>query len=59
MLKGLVTGRLLAPCVALLLWLPVLAGTARTVVLDVQDMTCELCPITVRKSLEKLPGVIL
>lgn len=37
--------------------LPALAAKARTVVLDVQNMTCELCPITVRKALDKVPGV--
>jgi len=29
----------------------------RTVVLDVDRMTCDMCPITVRKALEKVPGV--
>ena len=33
------------------------AGTPQTVVLDVQNMTCELCPITVKKALGKVPGV--
>jgi mercuric ion binding protein len=35
----------------------VLAATPKTVTLAVQKMTCELCPITVQKSLEKLHGV--
>jgi len=26
-------------------------------VLDVQNMTCALCPITVKKSLQQVPGV--
>lgn len=30
----------------------------RTVVLDVENMTCAMCPITVRKSLEAVSGVI-
>lgn len=30
----------------------------RTVILDVRNMTCSMCPITVRKALEKVPGVI-
>jgi len=30
----------------------------QTVVLDVGNMTCSLCPITVRKALEKVPGVL-
>lgn len=29
-----------------------------TVTLDVENMTCAMCPITVRKALEKVPGVI-
>lgn len=37
--------------------LAALATTPKTVTLAVQNMTCELCPITVKKSLEKLPGV--
>jgi mercuric ion binding protein len=34
-----------------------LAATPRTAVLDVQKMTCNLCPVTVKKSLEHVPGV--
>ncbi len=30
----------------------------KTVTLDVPDMSCAACPITVRKSLERVPGVI-
>ena len=33
------------------------AAQTQTVVLDVQNMTCELCPITVKKALDKVPGV--
>lgn len=40
-----------------MLTLPAWAGTPQTVVLAVQNMTCQLCPITVRKALEKVPGV--
>lgn len=45
--------------IAILAALPlaVLAATPKTVTLAVQNMTCELCPITVKKSLEKVPGV--
>jgi mercuric ion binding protein len=32
-------------------------AATQTVVLDVQNMTCELCPITVKKSLVQVPGV--
>ena len=37
--------------------LAVFAGTLQTVTLDVQNMTCAVCPITVKKALEKVPGV--
>lgn len=37
--------------------LSVLAADPQTVVLDVQNMTCELCPITVKKALDKVEGV--
>lgn len=30
----------------------------KTVILDVPGMTCSVCPITIRKALEKTPGVI-
>lgn len=45
--------------IALLAAIPltVLVATPKTVTLAVQNMTCELCPITVKKSLEKVPGV--
>lgn len=33
------------------------AATPKTAVLDVQNMTCSLCPVTVKKSLEHVPGV--
>ena len=41
------------------LLLPVLAFAAppKMAVLDVQNMTCGLCPITVRMALERVPGV--
>jgi len=37
--------------------LGVLAADPQTVVLDVQNMTCELCPITVKRALDQVPGV--
>lgn len=33
------------------------AGGTRTATLDVSNMDCAVCPITVRKALEKVPGV--
>lgn len=37
--------------------LAALAVTPKVITLDVKNMTCGLCPITVKKSLEKVPGV--
>lgn len=47
----------LAALLSALMPLAALGATLQTVVLDVQNMTCNLCPVTVRKSLEKVPGV--
>jgi len=49
--------RLLA---ALLICLPIsaFAATPQTAVLDVQNITCSMCSITIHKALEKVPGVI-
>lgn len=35
-----------------------MATEAKTVTLDVPGMTCKFCPITIRKALEKVPGVV-
>ena len=37
--------------------LAALAGTPQSVTLKVQNMTCSVCPITVKKALEKVRGV--
>ena len=44
---------------SLLICLPVstFAATPQTAVLDVQNMTCSMCSITIHKALEKVPGV--
>ncbi|MBI1196197.1 MAG: hypothetical protein GC138_10175 [Gammaproteobacteria bacterium] len=34
------------------------SGQLKTVILDVDNMTCRLCPITVRKALRKVDGVV-
>jgi periplasmic mercuric ion binding protein len=34
------------------------AAEAQTATLDIPGMTCKFCPITVRKALSKVPGVI-
>lgn len=33
------------------------AANPQSITLDVQNMSCRACPITVRKALEKVPGV--
>lgn len=33
-------------------------AAARSVVLDVQNMTCSLCQSTVKKALQNIPGVV-
>lgn len=43
--------------VALLLSGSAFAGTPETLTLNVQNMTCAACPITVKKALEQVPGV--
>lgn len=47
-------------CVSIFLssWVVVvMAAPPTTVMLTVKNMTCELCPVTVKKALEKVPGV--
>ena len=45
-------------CAAIVAASPLAALAApRTVTLDVQNMTCAACPITVKKALMKVPGV--
>lgn len=45
---------------ALLICLPAsaFAATPQTAVLDVRNMTCSMCSITIHKALDKVPGVI-
>lgn len=47
----------LAATFALVIPVTVLADGQQTAVLDVQNMTCSVCPITVKKSLQQVPGV--
>ena len=49
--------RRLIPLIAILLGAAAFAGAPRTVTLQVQNMTCETCPIVVRKALQRVPGV--
>lgn len=45
-------------CAALVAASPLAAlGATRTVTLDVRNMSCAACPITVKKALMKVPGV--
>ena len=43
--------------VSLLLFASVAAAAERTAIFSVENMTCALCPITVRTVIERLPGV--
>ena len=47
------------PVLPMLLTLPVAALSAmpQAVTLEVQNMSCATCPIVVKKSLERVPGV--
>lgn len=47
------------PLIVLIATLPLMAvaATPATVALDVKNMTCATCPITVKKSLERVSGV--
>jgi periplasmic mercuric ion binding protein len=45
------------PLTAVLLATAAFAGPPRTVTLQVQNMTCETCPIVVRKALQRVSGV--
>ena len=42
---------------SLLLLTALFALAAQQVVMDIKGMTCELCPIAIKKSLEKVNGV--
>lgn len=42
---------------ALLLSGSAYAGAPETVTLNVQNMSCAACPITIKKALEQVPGV--
>ena len=48
---------LLASVIAALVWLAPAWASPQTVTLNVSGMTCPACPITVKKALEKVPGV--
>lgn len=38
--------------------LTVTAAESKTITLDIPGMTCKFCPITIKKALKKVPGVI-
>jgi len=51
-MKNLIVGVLAALALAAPAW-----ASIRTVTLNVSGMTCPACPITVKKALERVPGV--
>ncbi len=50
--------RLLTIVIASMLPFAASAADLKTAVLDVRNMTCGMCPITVKQALQKLPGVV-
>jgi mercuric ion binding protein len=50
--KNMIAGVLAALVLAAPAW-----ASPRTVTLNVSGMTCPACPVTVKKALEKVPGV--
>src|SRR5690242_15763235 len=58
--KGIVMKNLRNSIVAVVAMLALTApalASPKTVTLNVSGMTCEACPITVKKALQKVPGV--
>ncbi|TMH12876.1 MAG: mercury resistance system periplasmic binding protein MerP [Betaproteobacteria bacterium] len=49
--------RIIVTSIAVLFACAAFAAVPKTATLDVQNMYCELCPITVKKSLEGVTGV--
>lgn len=49
---------MLVAVVAVLLPAATAWASPKTVTLNVSGMTCEACPITVKKALQKVPGVL-
>jgi len=47
----------IAAVVAMLVLMSPAWASPKTVILNVSGMTCEACPITVKKALQKVPGV--
>jgi mercuric ion binding protein len=50
--KNLIVGALAGLILVAPAW-----ASPRTVTLNVSDMTCPACPVTVKKALQKVPGV--
>lgn len=49
--------RHLIAAIAFMLPFAASAADPKTTVLDVQNITCSMCPITVKQALQKVPGV--
>jgi periplasmic mercuric ion binding protein len=47
----------LTAVIAALVWVASAWASPKTVTLNVSGMTCPVCPITVKKALERVPGV--
>jgi len=58
MRAGLLERTVIGVAAALAFGIAIAAGQTKDVVLDVPDMTCPLCPLTIEKTLEHVPGVV-
>ena len=58
MRAGLLKRTAIGVAATLFVALGAVAGQPKHVVLDVPDMTCPLCPLTIEKTLQRVPGVI-
>jgi periplasmic mercuric ion binding protein len=55
-MKSLIN-RFVLICAIVALPFTLFAGSLQTVTLNVENMTCAVCPITVKKALQRVPGV--
>lgn len=58
MRAGLLERTVIGVAAALAFGIAIAADQPKHVVLDVPDMTCPLCPLTIEKTLERVPGVV-
>lgn len=47
----------IATCLIFLLFAPSALAAERTIIMNVENMTCAACPVTVRTAMKSVPGV--